>query len=267
MSINFKNIFRNLNLKDSKKYTTITTITTINKIFPNKPISEYKTIIPANIFQTWSSKNLPPLMFKNIQIIKRNNPDFKYYLFDDNDCREFIKKHFELDVLKAYNSLIPGAYKADLWRYCILYKYGGIYLDIKYTPINNFKFINLLEEEVWTLDLDKKKIYNALLVCKPGNEILLKAINKIVENVKNKYYGTSWLEPTGPALLRQYFTDEEREKTKVYHITTGSNDYDKFIKYNDYNILQCYPGYFRERERYSRKQHYAILWNKRKIYL
>ncbi len=266
MSINFKNIFRSLNLKDSKRYNT-TTITTNNKIFPNKPISEYKTIIPANIFQTWSSKNLPPLMFKNIQIIKRNNPDFKYYLFDDNDCREFIKKHFELDVLNAYNSLIPGAYKADLWRYCILYKYGGIYLDIKYTPINNFKFINLLEEEVWTLDLDKKKIYNALLVCKPGNEILLKAINKIVENVKNKYYGTSWLEPTGPALLRQYFTDEERKKTKVYHITTGDNDYDRFIKYNDFNILQCYPGYFREREIYSRKQHYAILWSKRKIYL
>jgi mannosyltransferase OCH1-like enzyme len=260
-------MYNQLISKKNYKYNSINDINDNNKNFPNKSIDKYKINIPANIFQTWHSKILPPFMYKNVEFIKKSNPGFRYHLFDDNDCRVFIKENFPEEVLDAYDRLIPGAYKADLWRYCILYIYGGIYLDIKYKPINNFKLINLLEEEHWTLDLDRKKIYNALLVCNAKNEMLLKAINQIVENVKNKYYGVSWLEPTGPALLKKYFTDEERNKSKVYHVVTGSKDYQKYIKFKKYNILQCYPGYFNERQKYSIKEHYSVLWKNKKIYL
>ena len=54
-------------------------------------------------------------------------------------CREFIKNNFDLDILNAYDILKPGAFKADLWRCCILYIYGGIYLDIKYGCFAGFK--------------------------------------------------------------------------------------------------------------------------------
>jgi len=243
----------------------------MNKIniipYPNKNINNYYIQIPANIFQTWHTKKLPPLMFKAISLIKKINPNFRYYLFDDNDCQIFIKKFFPIEIYNTYNRLIPGAYKADLWRYCILYIYGGIYLDIKYIPVKGFKFINLLEEEHWTLDINKTNIYNALLVCKPKNEILLKAINQIVENVKNNYYGDSYLSPTGPQLLSQYFSEDEKRNFKTKHEITGDNDFDKIIKFNDFTILRAYPGYFRERSLYSFKQHYSLLWYNKKIYL
>jgi mannosyltransferase OCH1-like enzyme len=243
----------------------------MNKIniipYPNKNINDYDIQIPANIFQTWHTKKLPPLMFKAISLIKKINPNFRYYLFDDNDCQIFIKKFFPIEIYNTYNRLIPGAYKADLWRYCILYIYGGIYLDIKYIPVKGFKFINLLEEEHWTLDINKTNIYNALLVCKPKNEILLKAINQIVENVKNNYYGDSYLSPTGPQLLSQYFSEDEKRNFKTKHEITGDNDFDKIIKFNDFTILRAYPGYFRERSLYSFKQHYSLLWYNKKIYL
>jgi mannosyltransferase OCH1-like enzyme len=234
--------------------------------FPNKKFNEYNVVVPANIFQTWHTKKLPPLMFNTIQQIRRNNPRFNYFLFDDNDCREFIRKNFSQDILNAYDSLIPGAYKADLWRYCILYKFGGIYLDIKYMPVNGFKFINLLEEEHWPLDIDKKNIYNALLVCKPRNEILLKAINQIVENVKNKYYGSCFLSPTGPELLSRFFIEDDKKNFRIYHELIGNSDFDKIIKFDNYVILRCYSGYFKERDLYSNKRHYGILWNNKNIY-
>ena len=237
-----------------------------NKPFPNKKLNDYNLQVPANIFQTWHTKKLPPIMFNAIQQIKRNNPRFKYYLFDDNDCRVFIEKNFRKEVLKAYDSLIPGAYKADLWRYCVLYINGGIYLDIKYMPVGGFKFINLLEQEHWPLDINKNNIYNALLVCKPKNEILLKAINQIVENVKNKYYGPGFLSPTGPELLGRFFTDSEKNTFKIQHEITGNNDFDKVIKFNGYTVLRSYPGYYRERETYSKIAHYHILWNNGNIY-
>ena len=43
---------------------------------------------------------------------------------------DFLKKYFNKKVLDKFNNL-TGAHKADLWRYCILFLNGGIYLDIK----------------------------------------------------------------------------------------------------------------------------------------
>ena len=232
------------------------------------PIKErYYPVVPLNIYQTWHTKDLPPLMKASVNQIIYSNPGFNYQLFDDDDCRNFIKDNFDTNVLNAFDSLIPGAYKADLWRYCILYKNGGVYLDIKYRPFNGFKFISLTEKEHWVLDMDKNGIYNALMVCKPNNEILLKAINQIVINVKNKFYGNCFLEPTGPRLLAIFFTKEEMANFDTKHILTGQNDYDKYISLNNNKILQCYSGYLRDRGKYSIKKHYSDLWKERRIYL
>jgi len=226
----------------------------------------YDIIIPTNIFQTWHSKNLPPLMANSVTLIKLLNPRFKYFLFDDGDCREFIKNNFKPDVLYAYDHLIPGAYKADLWRYCVLFINGGIYLDIKYTPLNGFKFINLVESEHLVADVNGVDIYNALMVCLPRNEILFKAIRKIVENVKTKYYGNSFLEPTGPGLLSKIISTSDKIVDLTHAELNANNDY-RVIYFNDIPILKSYTGHIKERVKYSRKKHYSNLWNERKVYL
>jgi mannosyltransferase OCH1-like enzyme len=225
----------------------------------------YNTIIPLNIYQTWHTKQLPPLMRKTVDKIIKNNPAFNYYLFDDNDCRNFIANYFDKEVLNAFDQLTPGAYKADLWRYCVLYENGGIYLDIKYEPVNNFKLINLTTNEHWVLDMDKKGIYNALMVCKPKNSILLKAINKIVENVKNEFYGNSSLEPTGPLMLEKYFTASQKKRFDMYHdIYLTINN--RFIFFNNYIIFKNYNNYIQEQNNYKKVDHYSELWQKRLIY-
>ena len=116
----------------------------------------YNSVIPLHIFQTWHTKNLPPNMRQSVEYIKRSNPRFHHRLFDDNECHDFIRDNFDESVLHAYNKLIPGAYKADLWRYCVLYKLGGIYLDIKYIPTkeDNVKIM------VLRLELDPLNIVN-----------------------------------------------------------------------------------------------------------
>jgi mannosyltransferase OCH1-like enzyme len=237
---------------------------TLSKIkYPNKQY--YNPIIPLNIFQTWHTKNLPCAMKKTVENIISNNPAFKYYLYDDNDCRNFIKDNFSSDILNAYDKLIPGAYKADLWRYCILYKHGGIYLDIKYEIINGFKFINLTEKEHWVLDMDKNGIYNALMVCQPGNNILLLAISRIVENVRNKFYGCSPLEPTGPLLLANYFSISDKNNFDMYHDIYKTNE-NRFIFFNNYIILKSYNSYLDEHDKNKKIEYYGNLWLKRNIY-
>ncbi len=73
-----------------------------NTPYPNKSVKQCNFQIPAYIFQTWESKKIPPLMLKNILNIKLNNPNFKYFLFDDNDCREFIKYTLILIVIDIF---------------------------------------------------------------------------------------------------------------------------------------------------------------------
>ena len=225
----------------------------------------YKTEIPLNIFQTWHTKDLPPLMNQTVEYIKSLNPAFTYRLFDDIECYNFIKNNFDKVILDAFDKLIPGAYKADLWRYCVLYKLGGIYLDIKYKPVNDFKFINLAEKEHWVLDCDKKGIYNALMVCKPANNILLQAINQIVENVKNNYYGESSLHPTGPLLLARYFNENEKKNFDMKH-NIFENANNRLIYFNKYIILKTYVGYIEEHDNNKKVNHYSSLWGEKRIY-
>jgi mannosyltransferase OCH1-like enzyme len=235
----------------------------INIPYPLK--QNYNVVIPLNIFQTWHTKNLPPLMRRAVNRIKALNPRFKYALYDDNDCREFIKNNFPLNVLNAYDVLIPGAFKADLWRYCILYKKGGIYLDIKYAPYNGFRFITLTEKQHFVLDADGDGIYNALIVSKPNNGLLLKAINKIVENVNNKNYGSNCLEPTGPQMLKTFFSDTAKHNLDMKHKWYVSFD-NRFILFNNYHVLKSYNGYLNESSTFEKTEYYGVLWAKRQIY-
>ena len=224
----------------------------------------YNSIIPLNIYQTWHTKKLPPMMKQSTEYIKRLNPKFNYHLYDDDDCHNFIKNNFDQNVLDAYNSLIPGAYKADLWRYCVLYINGGIYLDIKYKPLNNFKFINLTESEHFVLDQDDEGIYNALLVCLPRNNLLLRAINQIVINVKNKYYGNTPLNPTGPLLLSSLINKNEINLDLKHFFYKNFNN--RFIWFNGYIIFKSYNNYLIEHNMNKKQLHYDNLWNQRKIY-
>lgn len=257
-------IFVNV-LKKYQKTSEITIIynSTIKIPYPIKQY--YKNIIPMNIFQTWHTKNLPINMQTNSDMIKIMNPEFRYILYDDKDCSNFIKNNFGRDVLYAFNSLVPGAYKADLWRYCILYKFGGIYLDIKYKPVNNFKFINFIESEHWVLDNDGIGIYNALMICLPQNPILLKAINNIIYNVNTNFYGENSLEPTGPRLLGKYFSEYEKTQFRIYH-KSFLNGKHRFIYFDNYIVLQQDSEYLTEHDNNKKQLHYSKLWYMKSIY-
>lgn len=239
----------------------------VNKFIENS--TPKNQVIPLNIFTTWHTKNLTPSMWKAITLVKTINPEFQYYLYDQNECIEFIKNNFDKDVLDAYNNLIPLAYKSDLWRYCILYIYGGIYMDIKFTPVNNFKFINLTDKEYFCLEYPQSylKFYygicNGLIISKPKNTILLDCINKIVNNVKKKEYSHNPLYPTGPGLLGEIYFSKYNVKTIQLFITV-----DPFsIIYKNTIILQMYENYRKDQHNISPIPNYNILWKNKQIYL
>jgi hypothetical protein len=263
------------------------------------------TNIPLILYQTWHSKNLPPKMAQCVEQMIKDNPEFEHRLFDDDDCRLFIKDYYDADILDAYDRLIPGAYKADLWRYCALYKTGGVYLDIKFKCEPGFSIMEFTKEsETFVLDRPygdtfmpieinlailnspdfydhlpqytegvwKNKqigLYNAVMATVPENPVLYECIQQIVKNVNNEEYGFGCLYPTGPGLLSEKYFGDSYE-TRVKNIRFFNSIVGDYIISKERKVLSHYPEYREEQKQYSKKKgpavSYTELWYNRNIY-
>lgn len=267
--------------------------------YPEKKEEQLKkAVIPLHIYQTWHTKRLPTKMKECVERLQQENPEFSHHLFDEEDCRKYIATHFDKDVAYAYDQLVPAAFKADLWRYCVLYKDGGIYMDIKLQCEPNFKLLELVDKEYLVLDRPHIKtisindelawlqspyystsvysnvdsniwenetlgIYNAFMVCKAGNPFLKECIDNIVENTKKKKYGHNQLYPTGPGLLGNLYFRGNREKIHSFHLFNSLNG--DCILSKEKKILSHYPEYRSEQAKHGKK-HYNELWANRAIY-
>jgi len=231
----------------------------------NINIENITPVIPLNIYQFWHSSTIPDSVKESVENIKNNNPEFNHFLYNENEAREFIKNNFPEKVLRGYDLLIPYALKCDLWRYCILYLNGGIYLDAKYTCYDNFKLMYLTECEYFCKDIKESGggIYNAFMICNAKNNVMLRAIDKVLDNIENDFYGRWSLEPTGPLMLKSFFTDQERENLKLNLFVEHTEIY---IRYNTKNILRFHPNYRKEQQRLTQK-HWAYMWVDRNIYV
>ena len=234
-----------------------------------------------------------------VEKLKKDNPEFEHHLYDDKMCRMYIKQNYSEDVLNAFDKLVPGAYKADLWRYCILYKEGGIYLDIKFKCARNFKLIELTQKEHFVLDRPFAKIinvaeelniinnlnyysniflnidtnfwqnrnlgiYNAVMVCKPKNPYLLECINKIVKNTKTNYYGYNPLYVTGPGLLGDIYFKNNFNKIQEFDLFNSLSG--NCILNRKRVILKHYNEYRIEQNINNKTPYYHEAWKNKKIY-
>jgi hypothetical protein len=178
-------------------------------------IKEYESIpktsggIPKLIIKTsWQKLNKLSSQVEDVlNITLRLNPDYRVYYFDDDDCDKFMKSYGSKEY-SAYNKLVPGAFKADLFRYCILYKYGGCYSDIGHVMLKSFDSIIQHNNLVIVKDKPGIKYYgihNALICVTPYNEFIKQVIDKSVENIENKYYGENPLDITGPDMMGKVY--------------------------------------------------------------
>lgn len=141
-------------------------------------------MIPKTIYQTWYTTNIPGPIQESIDQMKDQNPDYKYVLFDDDTMRDFIQTSYSKQILEIYDVLKVGAAKADLWRYLVLYKYGGIYLDIDSVWKGSFNsIISENDKAVISRENNDDLFVQWCLMFEPGHPILRYAIEKACTNI------------------------------------------------------------------------------------
>jgi hypothetical protein len=135
--------------------------------------------IPQQIWQTFKTNTVPIGMYKAADTWVRKNPDFQYNFLTDDDCRQMIAD-FDGDLLKCYERTPPGAFRADILRYCALYQFGGVYADMdtvcKY-PMG--KLIQNEDQLIVAFDANPTKLFNAFMCAKPKHPILEMILNQI----------------------------------------------------------------------------------------
>jgi mannosyltransferase OCH1-like enzyme len=160
-------------------------------------------MIPKNIYQTWKTKELPSNIQNQIDIMMKLNKDYKRFLYDDNDIDKYIKENYSERIYNAYCKLNIGAAKADLWRYLILYQFGGIYLDIDSiikTDLN--KIIKDNDEFIISREKNKGILLQWFFIVKPQHPVLLKIINKVIDNIEKKV-SNDLMYVTGPRVFTE----------------------------------------------------------------
>lgn len=168
--------------------------------------------------------------------IKNLYPYGEYHLYSGKEIEEIIEKNFPKEVIVSYKTLKPYAYKADLARYCLLYLYGGLYIDLSILCLNSldlkdkyfFAFRDLPEfSDPWWA------VTNAIIYSKPKSSIMKTAIDIMINHCKIKFYGTSSIDIGGPTVLGKAImrSKENFDKTftdgQVNFINFDSVDLDK----------------------------------------
>jgi mannosyltransferase OCH1-like enzyme len=207
--------------------------------------------IPNIIHQTFCSKILPLEIANNIKLNKQVCKKCQFIFYDDLDCELLIKNNFNDEIYNTYKKINPsyGAMRADFFRYCVLYLYGGIYLDIK-SKINYpiFKIIN--KNDICILDIPRSHLepwrtnsptYEQwLLIFSPRHPYLLSIINQMYKDINNKYIPEiingvplstkgKILHITGPDAFTRAVNNFIQNNNKILH---RNIDYNKFFSLN-----------------------------------
>lgn len=83
---------------------------------------------PKIIHQTWRDHDLP-VDAALPDSWKRHNPDWEYRFWTDEDLNRFVQTEYP-EMLALYMDVPRPVQRADIARYLLLHKYGGIYADI-----------------------------------------------------------------------------------------------------------------------------------------
>ena len=230
--------------------------------------------VPLNIYQSWYSNQVPPKMKETIDELIEMNPEFDHYLYSDDSSAKFIEENFDKEVVDAFHTLKPGAYKSDLWRYCILYKIGGVYLDIKFITLkpllqivkeHPIMFVNDILDNCKNSVL-RRGLYNAFIISPPNNEVFKYCIAEIVKNCNLRLYKSNTLHVSGPCLLREIVEKHMRNYKPPYMNYDNKASGQSMIRNEKEVVCIGYKDY-RDEQKFSQKtDHYSVLWEMKDIY-
>lgn len=233
-------------------------------------IPDTKYTIPYKIIQTWRDINPHQTISHAISSIKSFNGLANHKFFDNVAQRMSIMCP---RTLTAYDKLVPGAYRADVWRYYYLFNHGGIYIDAKLVQVAPFDYLLDKYDLIIVKDRNNGCIYNGFICVRPEHPLLSATLSKCITNIMSGSYGDNPLDITGPQTFGRCYNsmlgrDEKEDiqdsdlKIKIL-LFTGTKIVDPVT--NQRLFKESLLGY---REAVGGQAlHYSVLYTTKAVYL
>lgn len=209
-------------------------------------------MIPKNIFQTFKTSDLPWITRFYVARMKRRNPNWNYHFYDDTMILKFFAEEFPAEYLTAYKSLTIGAAKADFFRYAVLYKKGGMYLDIdsyNKTPLD--KFINPDDEFILSNEGNPGLYCQWALISGKNHPFLKRTLEKVLDNIQTHRFPHDVHKTTGPTVYTEAVNEVIAENSNIHYRFLGT-DFEGHLKFK-YKLGRIFL-YGKKSEHWKKKQ-------------
>ncbi|MBN2664295.1 MAG: hypothetical protein JXR68_11650 [Bacteroidales bacterium] len=188
--------------------------------------------ITKNIFQTYKTQKLPLITIWHIYIMQRRNPKYRYHFYTDSMIEDFIKNEFDKEIFELYKRINIGAAKADFFRYAILYKKGGVYLDIDSLIKRKLDDIILPNDKaIISLGGHKKNFIQWALFFEAGHPFLKKTLDLVIDNLQKNKFPFDVHKMTGPTVYTEAIRSCINVLPNIEYRELGV-DYDKKLKFS-----------------------------------
>lgn len=203
-------------------------------IFPNKrftlpgyakPIfhSNKQLAIPKTLWQTNFTNRVTLPVYINYLFNRLLSYDYDYRFMTTEDRSDFIRSNYSPEIFESYSRIQIGAAQADLWRLLVLYKHGGVYMDIDAHLIWPLSSIIKTGQTELYIVIKKGEISNYFIASKNNNSNLKKMIDIILKNIEENTIKNVYV-LTGPGVLNQVL-DMTEVNTVYYRYTCNQGNF------------------------------------------
>ena len=155
---------------------------------------------------------------------------YEHIFFSDKKSDDFMKTNFN-DIYDVYHNLPLPIMKADLWRYCVIYHYGGIYADMDTIFIGD-DLDSLFQKEsdlILTTEYPQDMTLCQWVFAAPkGSPILKNVIDESVKRIKeckDFKYEHMVHTLTGPKVFTESIEDYLRKNNLITFIEEDRENY------------------------------------------
>jgi len=211
--------------------------------------------IPRLIWSYWHDEQHPELIDLCLSSWKTNLTDYIINLLNAKNIYNYIDVS---DENKIKLSKLGLSKQSDYFRLCLLYKYGGIWVDVSTFINKNFEFVHDSFNKDSELDvffsIKKLKFINYgfhmwenFFIASPKDSHFIELLKKKFENVY--FYDETYFKPSVIDRIKTGFRKDYHAVYWFYYELAKNNDYFRnqcskqwFFSYNmiDYNLLKSY---------------------------